>query len=87
MTVNSKLEKPYIWFGQMEYGTLTIGEGKHASTTSICIVHRIDERHNLDVKEIENYIIERKHEGDWVIPSEFNGDIVFSLTYMQGHSR
>jgi hypothetical protein len=79
--------KPIVWFGQMEFGVLKVGEGNHASEDPVCIVHRIDERRNMDTADIEEYITKQNHEGDYVVPSEFGGDIVFSMTYMKGHTR
>jgi len=76
-----------VWFGSMEFGSLTVGEGGDASIHPICIVHRIDERRVIDTNEIDDYISKQRHEGDYIIPAKFDGDIVYSNTYMKGHIR
>jgi hypothetical protein len=81
------LRTKMVWFGSMEFGSLTVGEGGDASIHPICIVHRIDERRNIDTNDIDHYIYTQRHEGDYIIPSEFDGDIVYSNTYMKGHTR
>ena len=72
--------KPEVWFGEMEFGNLDVGDG---SDNPIAIIHNIFEKRWMNPSEVEDYA-----KGcDWLVPSEFAGDIVFSRTFMKTLTR
>jgi hypothetical protein len=73
-----------IWFGEMEFGKFVI-ENSHASGNpatdegEIVLVHNIFEKKRMDPERAEDYA----NGADYLIPSEFRGDIVFSRTFLR----
>lgn len=71
-------EKCIVWFGEMEFCKAVFGADTDPS--QIAIVHNIIEKRFMNPSEVE----EHANGADWLIPSEFDGDIVFSRTFMRG---
>jgi hypothetical protein len=71
-----------VWFGEMEMGSLSVG---HGFGGKICVIHAIHEKRHMVKSDIEAYIAANNHTGDYIIPDEFNGDIVYSRHYLKGH--
>ena len=71
-----------VWFGEMEMGSLSVG---HGFSNKICIIHTIHEKRHMLEADIEVYINANNHTGDYVLPENFNGDIVYSRHYLKGH--
>jgi len=70
--------KVQVWFGDIEFWKLQ-GTSNH-----IAIVHHIYEKAMMDLKleEIEEYCVDSAFR-DWIIPSEFDGEIVYSSHYLK----
>jgi hypothetical protein len=51
----------------------------------MCIINVIHEKRHMLEANIEAYIDANNHTGDYVIPENFNGDIVYSRHYLKGH--
>lgn len=71
-----------VWFGEMEMGSFGVG---HGFGGKMCVIHVIHEKRHMVKSDIEAYIDANNHTGDYIIPDEFNGDIVYSRHYLQGH--
>jgi hypothetical protein len=71
-----------VWFGEMEMGHFSIG---HGFSAKMCIINVIHEKRHMLEADIEVYINANNHTGDYVIPENFNGDIVYSRHYLKGH--
>jgi hypothetical protein len=71
-----------VWFGEMEMGWFSIG---HGFSAKMCIINVIHEKRHMLEANIEAYIDANNHTGDYVIPENFNGDIVYSRHYLKGH--
>ena len=69
-----------VWFGEMEFGKFSVGENPHIHVNEIALVHNICEKRYMDPNEVE----EAAGGSDWLVPSEFQGDIVFSRTFLKG---
>jgi hypothetical protein len=68
-----------ILFGQMTHGTFEIGR----DTAPMVIVNRIDERAIMDPADVDEYMLSEGHDS-YLIPSEFEGDIVYSIDFFRG---
>ena len=68
-----------VWFGEMEFGKFTVGEIL-TDEGEIVLVHNIFEKKRMDRDRVEDYA----NGADYLIPSEFSGDIVFSRTFLKG---
>lgn len=68
-----------VWFGEMEFGTFTVGAGP-SEKGNIALIHNIAEKRYMDPDKVE----EAAKGCDWLVPSEFEGDIVFSKTFLKG---
>ena len=68
-----------VIFGHMEHGTFNIANDEYP----IVIIHRIDERIEIDEDDIESYMDMRKHDS-YLVPSQFNGEILFSKSFFKG---
>ena len=74
----SKGEKQ-IWFGDIEFGQfVTTGEEK----SYFVVVHDIFEKINLREENIEEYA-EQCGYSDYLIPKDFEGEVVFSKTFLR----
>lgn len=69
--------KTEVWFGEMEFGSVGFGAG---NVSRIAIVHSINEKKYLDPQEVEAHA----NGSDYLIPAEFEGDIVYSRTFLRG---
>lgn len=69
-----------VWFGEMEFGTFSVGSNPHIHVNQIALVHNIAEKRYMDPDKVE----EAAEGCDWLVPSEFEGDIVFSKTFLKG---
>ena len=58
-----------VWFGNMRHGNGCV------------IVDSIDERVTMNPVDVEEYRGSRGHDS-YLIPSEYEGEIVFSLSYL-----
>jgi hypothetical protein len=69
-----------IWFGEMEFGKFVIGNNPITDEGEIVLIHNIFEKKRMDPERAEDYA----NGADYLIPSEFRGDIVFSRTFLRG---
>lgn len=68
-----------VWFGEMEFGKFVIGNNPITDESQIVLVHNIFEKKRMDPDRVEDYAAG----ADYLIPSEFLGDIVFSRTFLR----
>lgn len=73
----SKGEK-LIWFGDMEFGEFVVGD----ESSSFVVVHDIFEKISLKEENIEEYA-EQCGYLDYLIPKDFEGEVVFSKTFLR----
>ena len=75
--VNDK-PKVEVWFGNMEFGRFS----KQDDYFEICVVNSIDEKIMLEDNDdiIDNYMTENGYSG-YFIPSQYNGEVVFTNQY------
>lgn len=69
-----------VWFGEMEFGKFVIGNNPVTDESEIALVHSIFEKKRMDPDRVDDYA----NGADYLIPSEFSGDIVFSRTFFRG---
>jgi len=74
MSKNEKL----IWFGDMEFGEFIVGD----EASSFVVVHDIFEKISLKEENIEEYA-EQCGYLDYLIPKDFEGEVVFSKTFLR----
>lgn len=67
------------WFGNMTHGKLTIGGDENR----IVIVHSIDEKAIMNPDDVEEYMESQGYDS-YLVLDEFQGDIVFSQTFLKG---
>jgi len=67
------------WFGHMTHGTFTIGGNENP----IVIVNSIDEKAIMNPDDVDEYCISQGHDS-YLVLDEFQGDIVFSQTFLKG---
>lgn len=67
-----------VWFGDMEFGQFIVGEESY----SFVVVHDIFEKINLQETHIEDYA-EQCGYSDYLIPKDFEGEVVFSKTFLR----
>ena len=68
--------KTEVWFGNMTHGLFHVGWGKEDSCV---IIHSIDEKRMMDLgKEDVDALIGGEGYDSYLIPSEFEGVIVYS---------
>lgn len=73
----SKGEK-LVWFGDMEFGQFMVsGEG-----SDFVVIHDIFEKISLNPENIEEYA-ESCGYMDYLIPKDFQGEVVFSKTFLR----
>jgi hypothetical protein len=68
-----------VWFGHMTHGTFRIGEDENP----IVIVNSIDEKAIMNPDDVEEYCISQGYDS-WLVLDEFDGDVVFSQTFLKG---
>jgi hypothetical protein len=68
-----------ILFGQMTHGQFLIG----GDAAPMVIVNRIDERAIMDPVDVEEYLTAQGYDS-YLIPAEFNGQIVYSIDFFRG---
>ena len=68
-----------VWFGHMTHGTFTIGEDKNP----IVIVNSIEEKAIISPDDVDEYCISQGYDS-YLVLDEFQGDIVFSQTFLKG---
>ena len=68
-----------VWFGHMTHGTFTIGGDEN----SIVIVNSIDEKAIMNPDDVEEYM-ESQGFDSYLVLDEFQGDVVFSKTFLKG---
>jgi hypothetical protein len=68
-----------VWFGHMTHGTFRIGEDEN----SIVIVNSIDEKAIMNPDDVEEFMESQGHDS-YLVLDEFQGDIVFSQTFLKG---
>jgi len=67
------------WFGHMTHGTFTIGGDENP----IVIVNSIDEKAIMNPDDVDEYCISQGYDS-YLVLDEFQGDIVFSQTFLKG---
>lgn len=72
--MNEKL----VWFGDMEFGQFIAGEESYF----FVVVHDIFEKIHLQEEHIEEYA-EQCGYSDYLIPKDFEGEVVFSKTFLR----
>jgi hypothetical protein len=68
-----------VWFGHMTHGTFRIGEDEKP----IVIVNSIDEKAIMNPDDVEEYMESQGYDS-YLVLDEFQGDIVFSQTFLKG---
>ena len=68
-----------VWFGEMEFGKFVIGDNPVTDQSEMVLVHNILEKKYMDSDQAEGHAAGV----DYLIPSEFLGDIVFSRTFLR----
>lgn len=68
-----------VWFGHMTHGTFRIGEDEN----QIVIVNSIDEKAIMSPEDVEEYMESQGYDS-YLVLNEFQGDIVFSQTFLKG---
>ena len=68
-----------VWFGHMTHGTFTIG----GDETPIVIVNSIDEKAIMNPDDVEEYMESQGYDS-YLVLDEFEGDVVFSQTFLKG---
>lgn len=74
MSKNEKL----VWFGDIEYGQFVVGE----ESSDFVVVHDIFEKITLRAEDIGEYA-EQFGYLDYLIPKDFDGEVVFSKTFLR----
>ena len=78
-------EKPKIevWFGQMEFGRFN----KEDDWFEMCVIHDIAEKLMMEDNDnlIEDYM-ESNGYGGYFIPSQFDGEVVFTNQYVRDNN-
>jgi hypothetical protein len=67
------------WFGHMTHGKFTIGGDENP----IVIVNSIEEKAIMNPNDVEEYMESQGHDS-YLVLDEFQGDIVFSQTFLKG---
>lgn len=68
-----------IWFGHMTHGSFTIGN----DITPMVIIHSIEEKSIIDLNDVDNYLESQGHDS-YLIPDEFEGEVVYSQLFFEG---
>jgi hypothetical protein len=68
-----------VWFGEMEFGKFVVGNNPITDESEMVLVHNILEKKYMDPDRAEDHAAGV----DYLIPSEFLGDIVFSRTFLR----
>jgi hypothetical protein len=68
-----------IWYGNMTHGEFSIS----GDSEPICIVHSIEEKSIMNPVDVDEYLISQGFDS-YLIPSEFEGQIVFSQEFFKG---
>jgi hypothetical protein len=74
MSKNEKL----VWFGDMEFGQFMVGD----EGSDFVVIHDIFEKISLREENIEEYA-EQFGYLDYLIPKDFDGEVVFSKTFLR----
>lgn len=72
------MQHTQIWFGNMTHGEFSIS----GDSEPMCIVHSIEEKAIMNPVDVEEYMISQGHDS-YLIPSEFNGQVVFSQDFLK----
>ena len=67
------------WFGNMTHGAFSISHDENP----IVIVHSIDEKAIMNPDDVEEYMESQGYDS-YLVLDEFQGDIVFSQTFLKG---
>lgn len=68
-----------IWFGNMTHGSFTIAN----DANPMVIIHSIEEKAIMSPNDVDEYCISQGHDS-YLIPDEFEGEIVFSQSFFKG---
>ena len=68
-----------VWFGEMEFGKFVVGDNPVTDEGEMVLVHNILEKKYMDPDRAEDHAAG----ADYLIPSAFLGDIVFSRTFLR----
>ena len=68
-----------ILYGLMTHGAFDVG----GDAAPMVIVHRIDERAIMNPVDVEEYLTAQGYDS-YLIPSEFKGQIVYSIDFFRG---
>jgi hypothetical protein len=68
-----------IWFGHMTHGSFTIGN----DTNPMVIINSIEEKSIMDPNDVDNCLESQGHDS-YLIPDEFEGEVVFSPLFFKG---
>lgn len=71
-----------IWFGNMTHGTFRIGR----DFNSMVIINSVNEKAIMDPTDVDEYMVSEGHDS-YLIPSEFDGEIVFSQQFFKELSK
>jgi hypothetical protein len=68
-----------VWFGHMTHGKFTIGNDENP----MVIVNSIEEKAIMNPDDAEEYMESQGYDS-WLVLDEFDGEIVFSQTFLKG---
>jgi len=72
------MQHTQIWFGNMTHGEFSIS----GDSEPMCIVHSIEEKAIMNPVDVDEYMNYQGYDS-YLIPSEFNGQIVFSQDFLK----
>jgi hypothetical protein len=67
-----------VWFGDMEFGRFIVSGESYL----FVVIHDIFEKINLQEEHISDYA-EQCGYSDYLIPKDFEGEVVFSKTFLR----
>ena len=67
-----------IWFGHMTHGEFSIGN----DTSKIVMINSIQEKAIMSPVDVDEYMVSQGHDS-YLIPSQFKGEIVYSIEFFK----
>jgi hypothetical protein len=71
------MQETEVIFGHMTHGQFLIGN----DAEPMVIINRIEERKFMNPAEADDFMTEQGHDS-YLVPSEFNGQIVYSIDFI-----
>jgi hypothetical protein len=77
--VGLTMQHTMVWFGYMTHGSFTISN----DTNPMVIINSIEEKSIMDPNDVDNYLESQGYDS-YLIPDEFEGEVVFSKSFFKG---